>query len=148
MAEGWTVAVTLAAHAWSKKKAALFEEAVLRADHGTCRGCAEANDECGPDYGHFGVEPWLARNDFNSRRFLVDPSLAALLEFEVFHGICDIDVGTVDTGIFEGSLEKRASGTDEWTPGEILFIAGLLTDHNNTRRWRTFAQNGLSGVAV
>ena len=86
------MAVTLAAHEWSKKTAALFEQAMWRADHGTCCSCAEADDQLGPDYGHFGVEPWPASNDFNSRRFFMDPSLGALLELEVFHSICDIDV--------------------------------------------------------
>ena len=76
------------------------------------------------------------------------PSLAALLKLEVFHCIRDIDISTVDTGIVEGPLEKRAGGANEWTASHILFIAGLLADHNDARRWRTLAENRLSRVAV
>ena len=78
----------------------------------------------------------------------MDPSLATLLELEMLHGVRHIDIGAVDTGIAEGSVQKDAGGSDEWMASQVLFVTGLLTDHNDARRRRAFAKNGLCGMAI
>ena len=132
----------------AEETTALFEQAVLWAEDGTGCGGAETNDQFGPDYGNLGIQPRLASNDLNGRRFFVDASLAALLELEVFHGVGEIDVATVDARIAERSIEKRAGGPDKRQASQVLLVTGLLTDHNNARGWRALAKNGLSGMTV
>ena len=78
----------------------------------------------------------------------MDPFLATLLELEMLHGVGHIHVGAIDTGIAEGSVEKGAGGSDERMAGQVLFVTGLLADHNDARPKRAFAKNGLCGTAI
>jgi hypothetical protein len=63
----------------------------------------------------------------------MDSPLAALLEFEMLHGVRHIDISAVDTGIAEGSVQEGAGGSDEGMAGQVLIVTGLLADHNDAR---------------
>ena len=59
-------------------------------------GRAHGDDERRAHEGQFLVEPPAAGGNFRRFRRLVQPELAARLEFEVLHGIGDVGLGAVD----------------------------------------------------
>ena len=63
------------------------------------RGGAERDDEPGLDQVQFEIEPPAAMFDLVAVRLLVDAALAARLEFEMLHGIGDVDALAVDAGL-------------------------------------------------
>jgi len=78
----------------------------------------------------------------------VNPSFPTLLEFEVLHGIGHVNVSAIDCGIRQSPVEQSSRWSDKRMTLNIFLIAGLLTDHHDPRRRRTFAENGLRGMFV
>ena len=78
----------------------------------------------------------------------MDATLAARLRLEVLHCIRDVCSAAIDAGFFHAGVEQTARGSDKGTAGEILLIAGLLTDEQNRRRGATLSDDGLRGFAI
>ena len=78
----------------------------------------------------------------------MDPSLAALFELKMFHGVGDVDVRAFDACISEGTVEKCTRRANEGTSSQILSIARLLPDQHHPRGDRTFSENRLRGGAI
>ncbi len=120
----------------------------MRPDYGVRSRCAQANDEPRLHDTKFRIKPRFTSNNLRGRRFLVDSALTALFEFEMFHGVGDIDVCAVNSSIGEGAVQKRTRRSDKGASSQILSIAGLLSDQHNPRSDRTFSQNRLSGSPI
>jgi hypothetical protein len=63
---------------------------------------------------------------------------------EVFHHIRDINFGSVDACFFQSTVQELSRWTNEWMPGAIFLISGLLSDQHDVGRGRTFPEYGLS----
>jgi hypothetical protein len=96
----------------------------------------------------FRIEPWLARGDFGGGGFLVQAALAAYLKLEVFDGVRYVDVGAVDTGFCKGAVKELAARSDEGVSHEIFFVAGLLTDHEDSGMPPAFSEDGLRRAEI
>src|ERR1043166_5275139 len=81
-------------------------------------------------------------------RPLVQAPLAASLEFEMLRRVGDEHSFAVDAGFGDRLVENAPGRTDKWLAGDVLFVAGLFTDHHQPRlRW-AFARHPLRGVPV
>ena len=135
-------------HRMAEELAAVALDAMLFADERLRRGGPQTNDDFGANALEFRIEPRAAGDHFGKRGFLVDTPFAAQFGFEVFHGVGDIDLGARNPGFLEGTIEKVTRGPDEWTAGEVFFIARLLSHHHDSGSGRSFAKDGLRSVAV
>jgi len=131
-----------------KESAPLFEKTMVGPDDRVGGGRAQTNDQLRPHDRKFGFEPWSAGGDFGARWLLMDPPLAPLFEFEMLHGIGDVDIRARDSGIDERAIEERTRRPYERTSSEVFAIARLLAHYHHPRgRW-TFSKNSLSGIAI
>jgi hypothetical protein len=73
------------------------------------------------------------------------PPLATLFESEVFYGVDDITLRTIDNQTF---LRQTACWTDERPAFQIFFIAGLFSHQNHALPCVGLAKNQLGGVAI
>ena len=92
--------------------------------------------------------PPAAAVDLIGIRLLVQPTLAALLEFEMLHRIGDEDFAAVEPRLGDGAVEHAASGADEGPAFQVFFIARLLAYHHHPSARRTFARHHLSRVLI
>src|SRR4029077_10671378 len=58
----------------------------------------------------------------------------------------DVGGSSLDPGVREGAGEELAGGPDEWPPGEILVVPGLLADQHHRRALSPLAEDGLRGA--
>ncbi|VXC70677.1 hypothetical protein SPHINGO8AM_190046 [Sphingomonas sp. 8AM] len=94
------------------------------------------------------LDPPATRLDLARVRLGVDAALAARLKLEVLDRVGDIGLLAGNPGRGEGAVEHLTGRSDERMAGEILLIAGLLTDEHHRRRHRAFAEHGLRRVLV
>jgi hypothetical protein len=59
-----------------------------------------------------------------------------------------VDIGPVDAGFRQRSIQKPAGGPDERQTSQIFFIAGMLTDHYDPRPGPSVAEHRLGRVTV
>src|SRR4029077_17330215 len=78
-------------------------------------------------------EPRPAGRDLATVRLLVDAPGPAWLPAEVLDHVGDVGGSSLDPGVREGAGEELAGGPDEWPPGEILVVPGLLADQHHRR---------------
>src|SRR3954469_22141876 len=90
-------------------------------------GCAERDEDFWPDCGKLGLEPRKAGGDFRRIGLAVDAPGAARHPFEMLHGVAEIDLATLDTGLDETAVEQSARRPDKRMPGLVLDIAGRFT---------------------
>lgn len=130
------------------KMSVLLGQAICPPQQRLSRGCAETNDHLGFDQIGFGSKPRIARRDFRSLWFFVNPPFAAFLEFEVLHGIGYINFSGIDAGIGQGASKHLAGRTDERMTLPVFLIAGLFSDQDQTRRRRSFAEHALRSETI
>jgi hypothetical protein len=58
----------------------------------------------------------------------MDPPFASRFPFEVFYGVSDVDISSLDTGLSQGFVEQFARGTYERASLDVLLVTGLFTD--------------------
>lgn len=131
-----------------KESAALLQKAVVRPDDRVRSSGAQTNNEPRLHNSEFRLEPGLAGSYLAGRWFLVDPSLAALFELKMFHGISDVYVRPFNSCIGERAVKKRTRRANEGTSGQVLSIAGLLSNQHDPRGYRAFSENRLRGGAI
>src|SRR6185312_13791845 len=119
-----------------------------RRNQGLGCGSAEANQDLRVNRGDFDFEPGAAGADLGRGGALMDARLAALDEAEVLHHVGDVNTAAIDSGFTESVVEDAAGGTDEGMSGEVLEVAGLLADQHQRGGRRTFAEDGLSRLAI
>src|SRR6185369_11455260 len=93
----------------------------------------------------FGFQPWQARRNFRSVRFLVQAALSALFPFEMFHSIRDVNLIAINTGLHQRAIQQLARRPHEWLSLKIFFVAGLLSDKKQQRPPGPRAKYRLSG---
>jgi hypothetical protein len=93
----------------------------------------------------FRDQPRTARFNFASTRLFVDTPFTARFPLEVFYGVGDIALRTVDPNALQGLIENLTRWSDKWLPGLIFLITGLFADKDDTTP-STFTENRLSGV--
>jgi hypothetical protein len=84
--------------------------------------------------------------DLHHRRLGVNPPLTAALEFEMLHGIGDIDIPALDPGFRQGAVQQLPRRPDERPPGDVFLIARLLADKGESGTRLPFSQNRLRGT--
>jgi hypothetical protein len=62
--------------------------------------------------------------------------------------VCDEDVFTMDSGLFERLIEQSAGRPNEWVPGFILLVAGRLADQDHRGVGRSFARDRLGSPRI
>src|SRR5947207_11656539 len=78
----------------------------------------------------------------------MNSALSARLEFEMLYGVGHVNFLARNSHLHHHLIEQRSCRPDEWLAGKIFLIAWLLADKNDARVGRTFAENGLRGVAI
>src|SRR5438270_9246559 len=78
----------------------------------------------------------------------MDAALAARLPFDMLHRVRDVNFLPFDAGFFEGAIKDFSSRAHKWFSGDILLVAGLLTEKHERRVLASFAEDGLRGVFV
>ena len=74
---------------------------------------------------------------------------AALLMFEMFDRVGDIDRSTIKTGIRQGGgISNPASRANEGLAGAVFFVAGLFADRHQRRPDGPFAKHDLRRIAI
>jgi hypothetical protein len=73
----------------------------------------------------------------------MDSAFTPLLEFEMFHGVGDIDLRSVKSCVCQGLIEQPARRTHERAALPVFFVARLFAHQHDSRGGRTFAKNNL-----
>src|SRR6266511_1860535 len=111
-------------------------------------GGAQRNDRRGPHDRALLDEPPLAPIDLIGVRALVETPLAAHFVLEVLHRVGDESIGAGNAGFFQRRIQDAAGRADEGLAGEILLVAGLLSDQHQVRAHPAFAGHDLGGEFV
>src|SRR5205085_638667 len=74
---------------------------------------------------------------------LMQPPLATLFEFEVFHRVGHVRLRARDARILQRAIQNPPRRSDERTPLQVLIIARLFAYEHYASGTRTFAQNSL-----
>ena len=93
---------------------------MLFADYRVGGGGSQADDDLRVYERELGVQPRMARDNFRFRWLLVNTPLSPLFEFEVFDGVGDVNIRTVDAGVFKRTGQQTPGGSDERLPGQIF----------------------------
>jgi len=105
-------------------------------------GCStQRYDEFWMHEPEFLIQPPSIVLDLAHRRFLVDASLAALLELEMLDGVGDIDTIPVDARFRQSPIKELAGWSDKWPALPVLLIARLLTHEGNRSTDGALAQD-------
>src|SRR5436305_14011166 len=78
----------------------------------------------------------------------MDATLAARLPFEMLHRVRHVNFLSIDPRFFERAIEDFSSRAHKWFSGDILLVAGLLTEKHERRVLGSLAEDGLRGVFV
>lgn len=128
--------------------AAFFGHAPCGSEDRLRRAGSEAYQNRGANHRHFRFEPRLAGSQLSAVRLLVNSPLAAFFEFEMLHGVGDIDGKAIDTGFDQRAIEEAAGGSDKWMALAVFLITGLFTNEHDGSRTLAFAEDSLSGMFV
>lgn len=130
------------------KLSAFLGETELRAKQCLGRGRAQTHDHFRFEHGHLALKPRDTGPDLGCTGLFVQSSLAALLKFEMFHGVSHVYGRTVQARVVERFVQQPAGGSYERTALAVFFIARLLADHGDARGPRPFSEYGLSCVPI
>src|SRR6185295_6277915 len=139
---------TLDAVAQRHQLSARARDRLVAAGQRPRRGRAERHRDLRLEKTQLVLQPPVTGFDLVGVRLLVNAPLAARLEFEVLHGIRDVDAGAVDAGLGERAVEHLPGRSDERLAGQILLVARLLADEHDPRVRRPLAEHGLGRVLV
>lgn len=109
---------------------ALSGEPEFAAEKRSRRSRAQTSDDPRTDKVDLSFQPRTAGFDFSDRWFFVDSAFAAVLKFEMFYGIRNVNGFSLDSGVFESAIEQPAGGSHKRPAGEVLLVTRLLADEN------------------
>jgi hypothetical protein len=61
----------------------------------------------------------------------------------MLYRVGDVNLRTVDAGLFQRAVEHLPRRSDERLAGEVFLVAGLLADQHDPGLLRAFAEHGL-----
>ncbi len=99
---------------------------------------SQRNDDMRRHLFDFLLKPPAAGFYVAGRRALVEASLAALDVAKMFNGVGDVAPFALDADFGETGVEDLARRTDQRAPFDILLVAGLLGDKENSGPDRAF----------
>ena len=112
-------------------------------------GCgAERHDQIGVDDRTLLVEPPAAALDLVSVGALVEATLSALFELEVFDRIGDEDFDAIKPRICDRPIKHMASRPDEGTPLQIFIIPRLFPHEHDVAVVGTFTGDHLGRILI
>ena len=114
-----------------------------RAENGLRRCRTHCHDEGGLNDPQFRFQPGTARCNFARVRLLMNPAFPAGLPFEVFHSVRDVNLRSIDSGVFERAIHNFPSRTYEWFARDIFVIARLFANQYHRCELRTFTKDSL-----
>ena len=109
-------------------------------------GRAEGDQQAWLEEAQLFREPPAAVVDLAGIGSLVNTSLTALDEFEMFDRVGEIGASTIDPGLSQCPIEHGAGGAGERPPRMILLITRLLTDDAESCIERPFAEDQPTGM--
>lgn len=131
-----------------KDLASILRHAKIPAEERLSCGGPQADNKFRFDHFDLAVEPGPAGRLLASAGLLVKAALAARLPLEMLHRIGDVDEVAVDTGFDQTAVEQMAGRPDEGLAGQVLAIARLLADEDQTRMRIAFSENSLRRVLI
>jgi hypothetical protein len=148
--DGWTVATTRGSTFLGLEHLTAVLGHLERATEDRLRGGRpQAHEDRGLDDGQLGVEPGTARRDLRHRGLAMDAALPPHpLPAEVLDRVGEVDLGSVQARLGEGSVQDGSRRPDERPALFVLAVAGLLTDEHQPRRDRSLAEHGLRPEVV
>ena len=78
----------------------------------------------------------------------MEPTLAALCEFEMFDRVGDITAIPINASHDQACIQNGARGPDKWAPDDIFPVARLLADQNDICLFWPLAKDRLGGMLV
>lgn len=107
--------------------------------------CTEADENSRADEMNLRFEPRPACKNLGVARFLVNSTLPlpGAYPTEMFHRICNVDVGPVDPDPFQRVIEQLSRGADEWPSRNILSVSRLFSHEHDFGIYTAFAENCL-----
>jgi hypothetical protein len=78
----------------------------------------------------------------------VNPSLAALFQLEMLHGVGEVDMRAFDSRVSEGAVEKGPGRATKGRPDKSSQSAGCSPTNISRAEAGTFAENRLRGGAI
>ena len=69
----------------------------------------------------------------------MDAALPARLPLEMLYHVGDVNLITINAGLFQRAIEHCPGGTDKRSSGEVFFVPWLLTHQHYSCRRRAFA---------
>jgi hypothetical protein len=98
------------------------------------------------DQPDFRLKPRQARGNFLRIWLGMNAPFPPRLPFEVFHNVGDIGEAAVDFGFLQRMVEEFAGRADKGLAGQVFVVARLLTDKEELRFWRAFAEDRLRAL--
>src|SRR4029450_9477483 len=104
-------------------------------------------DDSRLQHSNFRLKPGIASANLARARLLVQPT-APLddHELEMLDGVRDVDPASIDSGLFQTSIEQTSGWAYEGMSLPILLITRLLAHQHHFRSIRTFSEYRLGGV--
>ena len=78
----------------------------------------------------------------------MNPAFPARFPLKMLYGIRNVNLASINSGLFERAIHNLPCRSDERFAGYIFIIAGLFPDQHHRRTLRTFAKHGLGGVFI
>jgi hypothetical protein len=72
----------------------------------------------------------------------MDAPLAPLLEFEVLHGVSDVNTLSIEASLCHGAIKEPPGRADEGPTLQVFLVTGLFPDKRHRSTDWTLAQHG------
>ena len=131
-----------------KELAAIAHHSHFTAHYRSSGGGSHSYDQLRVYSRYFCLKPRPARGYFCRARFGVDAPLASWRKLEMFHGVRDVEFGTIDTCGLQRAIQQLPRRADEWPALLIFFVTRLLADQNHSRLPAPFSKYCLRRILI
>jgi hypothetical protein len=111
-------------------------------------GASQQHQHTGPHSIELCFQPGPAGTDFPSSRLFVQTPSALGFPFEMFHGIRDISLLSIDSRLRQSAIEQPSGWSYEWPSREVFLITWLLPHKHGPRLGGPLAENRLCRVKM
>src|ERR1700722_10211530 len=88
---------------------------------------SQTDDHLGFERFDFGVQPWPAGGNLGGVGLFVNAKLASRLPVEMFYGVRDVNVGSINSGLSQRFIQQIPRRTPEWLSRLALLITRNFT---------------------